>query len=103
MKKLISLNGDGNWVGFDRGNDGDMHIIMEITKEHIMQNKSVICSVRVGVGNSGGQKDIPLYVKKALTNLVDAFQEWENEEQVEDDSDNFCDGYENKICEGCDL
>lgn len=75
IKKLISLNGDGNCVRFDRGNDGDMYIVMATPEEKIATH-----SVRVGVGNSGGQQGIPHYVKKALSNLVDAFQKWENEE-----------------------
>ena len=75
IKKLISLNGDGNCVRFDRGNDGDMYIVMATPEEKIATH-----SVRVGVGNSGGQQGIPRYVKKALSDLVDAFQKWENEE-----------------------
>lgn len=75
IKKLISLNGDGNYVRFDRGNDGDMYVIITTTEEKI-----ATYSVRVGVGNSGSQQGIPRYVKKALSDLVDAFQKWENEE-----------------------
>lgn len=83
MKKLVSLNGDGNWCRFDRGNDGDMHIIMGVTEEHYGKKyKGIMHSVRVGVGNSGGQ-EVPFYVKEALSNLVVAFNKWEKEDDDE--------------------
>lgn len=83
MKKLLSLNGDGNWVWFTRGNDGDMHIVMAITEEHYGKKyEGIMHSVRVGVGNSGGQ-NVPHYVKEALSNLVNAFEQWERQNESE--------------------
>lgn len=74
MKELISLNGDGNTVRFFRGNDGDIHISFGIPTKRVFLE-----SVRVGVGNSGGQ-EVPIYVKTALIALCDAMLEWEQEE-----------------------
>ena len=79
LKQLVSLNGDGNWARFVRGNDGDLHIIMATSDEWTPEKcKGITHSVRVGVGNSGGQ-EVPSYVKKALSDLVSAFERWENE------------------------
>lgn len=74
MKHLISLNGDQNQVAFVRGNDGDINISFDIPSKLIMWE-----SVRVGVGNSGGQK-VPGYVKEALIQVCDAMQRWEDEQ-----------------------
>ena len=61
MKELISLNGDGNKARFFRGiGDGDIHIGFDIPTKRVFFE-----SVRIGVGNSGGQ-EVPIYVKKAL-------------------------------------
>lgn len=74
MKHLISLNGDGNQVAFIRGNDGDINISFDIPSKDVFWE-----CVRVGVGNSGGQK-VPGYVKDALIQVCEAMDKWENEE-----------------------
>lgn len=74
MKHLISLNGDKNQVAFIRGNDGDINIAFDIPSEDIYWE-----CVRVGVGNSGGQK-VPGYVKEALIQVCDAMEKWRQEE-----------------------
>lgn len=74
MKELISLDGNGNLVRFVRGNDGDIHISFCLPDKRIYFE-----SVRVGVGNSGGQ-DVPIYVKQALNSVCDAMERWDNEE-----------------------
>lgn len=74
MKHLISLNGDGNQVAFIRGNDGDINISFDIPSKQIMWE-----SVRIGVGNSGGQK-VPAYVKDALIKVCEAMEKWEQDE-----------------------
>lgn len=66
MKHLISLNGDKNQVAFVRGNDGDINISFEIPSKQVYWE-----SVRIGVGNSGGQK-VPGYVKDALIQVCEA-------------------------------
>lgn len=73
MKHLVSLNGDKNQVAFVRGNDGDICISFDIPSKGVMWE-----SVRVGVGNSGGQK-VPGYVKEALIQVCEAMQRWEDE------------------------
>lgn len=75
MKYLISLNGDKNQVYFCRGNDGDIHICFDIPSKEVMWE-----SVRVGVGNSGGQK-VPSYVKEALISVCEAMEKWEESEK----------------------
>lgn len=85
MKKLISIDNPDNWVRFVRGNDGDMHIIMGINEEHYGKNyKGIMHSVRIGVGNSGGQRDIPPELKQALSVLITEFENWEQNSQLED-------------------
>ena len=74
MKYLISLNGDKNQVTFVRGNDGDINISFDIPDKGIMWE-----SVRIGVGNSGGQK-VPGYVKDALIQVCNAMKKWEEDE-----------------------
>lgn len=74
MKHLISLNGDGNQVSFVRGNDGDISICFDIPSKRVLWE-----SVRVGVGNSGGQK-VPGYVKDALIKVCEAMERWEEEQ-----------------------
>lgn len=82
LKHLADLDCNGNWARFLRGNDGDLHIIMATSDEWTPEKcKGITHSVRVGVGNSGGQ-DVPLYVKKALSDLVDAFEKWGNSETI---------------------
>lgn len=71
--KLISLNGDGNEAYFERGNDGDIHIIMNIPSRNVFWE-----TVRIGVGNHGGQH-VPGYVKDALIQVYEAMQKWEEE------------------------
>lgn len=73
MKELISLDGNGNLVRFIRGNDGDIHISFCLPGKRIYFE-----SVRVGVGNSGGQ-DVPIYVKQTLNAVCDAMERWDNE------------------------
>ena len=73
MKYLISLNGDKNQVTFLRGNDGDICISFDIPSKGVMWE-----SVRVGVGNSGGQK-VPGYVKEALIKVCEAMERWEKD------------------------
>lgn len=75
MKHLISLNGDKNQVAFVRGNDGDINISFDIPSKQIMWE-----SVRVGVGNSGGQT-VPYYVKDALIQVCEAMKKWEDSEK----------------------
>lgn len=74
MKELISLDGNGNTVRFLRGNDGDIHISFCVPNKKIFLE-----SVRVGVGNSGGQ-DVPIYVKRALIGVCCAFEKWGKED-----------------------
>ncbi len=74
MKEIISLDGNGNKVRFLRGNDGDIHISFDVPEKKVFLE-----SVRVGVGNSGGQ-DVPIYVKQALNAVCDAMERWGNEE-----------------------
>ncbi len=74
MKELISLDGNGNIARFFRGNDGDIHISFDIPTKRVFLE-----SVRVGVGNSGGQ-EVPIYVKSALIALCDAMIKWDKEE-----------------------
>ena len=84
LTHLADLDCNGNWVRFLRGNDGDLHIVMATADEMTPDNyKGIMHSVRVGVGNSGGQK-VPSNVKMALSNLVAAFEEWEKSETVKD-------------------
>lgn len=80
LTHLADLNNNGNWVRFLRGNDGDLHIVMATADEMTPDRyKGIMHSVRVGIGNSGGQ-EVPSYVKKALSDLVDAFEKWGNSE-----------------------
>lgn len=74
MKHLISLIGDKNQVAFIRGNDGDISISFDIPSKNAFWE-----CVRVGVGNSGGQR-VPGYVKDALIKVCEAMEKWENEE-----------------------
>ena len=74
MKEFVSLNGDGNTVMFLRGNDGDIHITVNIPEKRVFLE-----DVRVGVGNSGGQ-EVPIYVKTALIAVCEAMEKWEKEE-----------------------
>lgn len=74
MKRLVSLNGDGNTVTFIRGNDGDINICFDVPNKEVLWE-----SVRIGVGNSGGQK-VPPYVKDALIKVCEAMEKWELEE-----------------------
>lgn len=83
MKRLISLNGDGNQASFLIGNDGDICITFDIPSKQIYWE-----SVRVGVGNSGGQK-VPGYVKDALIHVANAMSRWEQEEQAYDNNQNL--------------
>lgn len=77
LTHLADLDCNGNWVRFLRGNDGDLHIVMATADEMTPERyKGIMHSVRVGVGNSGGQ-EVPHYVKKALCDLVGAFEKWE--------------------------
>lgn len=71
MKELISINGDGNKVRFLRG---DICITLNLPKQRVFME-----TVRVGVGNSGGQ-EVPYYVKQALIAVCNAMERWENEE-----------------------
>lgn len=73
MAELISLNGDKNTVKFIRGNDGDICITFNIPQKQIFWE-----CVRVGNINAGGQT-VPVYVKKALNELVDAMEQWDKE------------------------
>ena len=73
MKELLSLNGDGNKVRFMRGNDGDIHIVVDIPDK-----KVYLESIRIGVGNSGGQ-EVPIYVKEALIKVCEAMDKWAEE------------------------
>lgn len=75
MKHLSSLNGDKNQVSFVRGNDGDICISFDIPSKNIMWE-----CVRVGVGNSGGQR-VPGYVKDALITVCEAMKKWEENEK----------------------
>lgn len=76
MKQLISLDGNDNRCWFVRGNDGDMHIVMATSDEFTADKyKGIMHSVRIGVGNSGGQH-VPNYVKNAISNLIDAYDKW---------------------------
>ena len=74
MKELISLNGDENKVRFFRGNDGDIHIVVDIPGK-----RAYLESIRIGVGNSGGQ-EVPYYVKEALIKVCEAMDRWEQED-----------------------
>ena len=76
MKAIISLDGNGNKVRFLRGNDGDIHISFDVPEKKVFLE-----SVRVGVGNSGGQ-DVPIYVKRALIEVCEAMQRWDNEQNA---------------------
>ena len=79
LTHLADLDCNGNWARFLRGNDGDLHIVMATADDMTPDRyKGLMHSVRVGVGNSGGQ-EVPSYVKKALCDLVSAFEKWENE------------------------
>lgn len=73
MKHLVSLNGDKNQVAFLRGNDGDISISFDLPSRNIYWE-----SVRVGVGNSGGQS-VPGYVKEALIKVCEVMEKWEQE------------------------
>lgn len=85
MRKLISIDNPDNWVRLARGNDGDMYIIMGITEEHYGEMyKGIMHSVRIGVGNSGGQRDIPPALKQALSVVITEFEKWEQNSQQED-------------------
>lgn len=75
MKHLISLDGNKNQVAFVRGNDGDICISFDIPSRGVMWE-----SVRVGVGNSGGQR-VPGYVKDALIKVCEAMDKWEQHEK----------------------
>ena len=75
MKELISLDGNGNKVRFMRGNDGDIHFSFDCPERRVFLE-----SVRVGVGNSGGQ-EVPFYVKQALIGVYDAMERWEKEDE----------------------
>lgn len=79
MKSLISLDGNGNKVRFLRGNDGDIHISFDVPEKKVFLE-----SVRVGVGNSGGQ-EVPIYVKTALAAVCDAMEKWENDDELRND------------------
>lgn len=84
LTHLADLDNNGNWVRFLRGNDGDLHIVMATADEMTPDRyKGIMHSVRVGVGNSGGQ-EVPVKVKLALSNLVTAFEEWENSKTIKD-------------------
>lgn len=75
MKELLSINGDGNKVWFLRGvGDGDIHIVFNLPKQKVFME-----SVRIGVGNSGGQ-EVPYYVKEALIEVYNAMERWEQED-----------------------
>ena len=74
MKHLISLDGNKNQVAFVRGNDGDICISFDIPSKLVLWE-----CVRVGVGNSGGQK-VPSYVKDALIKVCKAMERWEQDE-----------------------
>ena len=76
MKEIISLDGNGNKVRFLRGNDGDIHISFDVPEKKVFLE-----SVRVGVCNSGGQ-DVPIYVKRALIEVCEAMQRWDNEQNT---------------------
>lgn len=76
MKYLISLDGNKNQIAFVRGNDGDICISIDIPSKNIMWE-----TVRIGVGNSGGQ-EVPVYVKNALIKVCEAMQKWENEKII---------------------
>ena len=71
MKELISLDGNGNKFRIIRGNDGDIHLGFDCPQKGVFLE-----SVRVGVGNSGGQ-DVPMSVKLALINLFEVMENWE--------------------------
>lgn len=71
MKELISLNGDGNKVRFMRGEDGDIVIAFDIPEKNLFNE-----SVRIGIGNSGGQ-NVPHFIKKGLICLCDLMRRWE--------------------------
>lgn len=73
MKELISLNGDGNSVRFETGNDGDICITFSIPSRNVFWE-----CVRVGSTHSGGQV-VPTYVKKALNDVCIAMDKWNNE------------------------
>lgn len=77
MQKLISLNGDGNTVMFIRGNDGDICISFDCPSRECYWE-----CVRIGVGNSGGQK-VPSYVKNALIEVVNAMEKWDEDTEKE--------------------
>jgi len=74
MKELISLDGNGNKFRIIRGNDGDIHLGFDCPEKGVFLE-----SVRVGVGNSGGQ-EVPDFVKRALIYLHDAMERWEQVE-----------------------
>lgn len=74
MKELISLDGNGNKFRIIRGNDGDIHLGFDCPPKGVFLE-----SVRVGVGNSGGQ-EVPAFVKRALVYLHDAMERWEQVE-----------------------
>ena len=71
MKELISLDGNGNKFRIIRGNDGDIHLGFDCPEKGVFLE-----SVRVGVGNSGGQ-EVPAFVKRALIHLFDTMRRWE--------------------------
>lgn len=75
MKELISLDGTNNTARFILGNDGDINISFNIPSKRVFFE-----SVRVGVGNSGGQ-DVPIYVKTALIAVCNAMEKWDKEEK----------------------
>ena len=74
MKELISLDGNGNKFRIIRGGDGDIHLGFDCPEKGVFLE-----SVRVGVGNSGGQ-EVPAFVKRALIHLHDAMERWEQVE-----------------------
>ena len=56
-----------------RGNDGDIHIVVDIPDKNVYLE-----TIRIGVGNSGGQ-EVPHYVKEALIKVCEAMDKWEEE------------------------
>lgn len=54
-----------------RGEDGDIVIAFDIPEKNLFNE-----SVRIGIGNSGGQ-DVPHFIKKGLICLCDLMRKWE--------------------------